>query len=99
MPARPVNQVAMDEVAIDDPVVEKALERRYRARLEMDPLRLAYREADDLAKDAIKRLELPDGGVVRVGRFRITRTFVAGRDVSFSTAARSQVRIGLTDES
>lgn len=98
MPARPVNQLGLDEVAIDDTVVEKALEKRLRARLELDPVRLAYREADELAKDAIKRLELPDGGVVRVGRFRITRTFRPGRDVAFNTAARSDIRIGLIEE-
>lgn len=98
MPARPVDQIAMDEQVIDDPVVEKALDKRQQAKLAKEAPVAAYREADEVAKEAIKRLELPDGGVARVGRYRITKTFVNGRDVSFSTAGRSQVRIGLVEE-
>lgn len=98
MPARPANQLGMDEQVIDDPVVEKALEARLKAKVALEVPRAAYREADDVAKEAIKRLELPDGGVARVGRFRVTRTFVNGRDVTFSTAGRSQTRIALVEE-
>lgn len=98
MGARPVAQVGMDEVTIDDPIVEKALEARLRAKLALDPVRLAYKEADEAAKDTIKRLELPDGGACRVGRFRVTSSVVAGRSVAFETSARRQVRIGLVKE-
>jgi len=43
-------------------------------------------------------LELPEGGAARVGRFRITRTAVAGRSVTFDTKATSRVRIVLVGE-
>lgn len=95
MPARPVQQLAMDEETIADKVVEEALEERQRAKDALDPYRKEYRDAHDAAKDAIKRLELPDGRVVRVGRFRITKEFVPARSVSFDTASRSAIRIGL----
>lgn len=98
MPARPVQQLAMDEEAVDDKVVENALEARQRAKDALEEPRREYREAHAAAKDAIKRLELPDGRAVRVGRFRVTKTFVPARSVSFETGSRSDVRIGLADE-
>ena len=55
-------------------------------------------EADSKAKAAIERLELPEGGVARVGRFRITRTAVPARSVSFETEASSRISIGLVEE-
>lgn len=98
MPARPVGQLGLDEETVDDKVVEKALEERQRAKEALDPYQREYREAHDAAKDAIKRLELPDGGAVRVGRFRVTKTFRPARSVTFETGSRSDVRIGLADD-
>lgn len=82
----------------EDDVVEKALERRLRAKLELDPYRLAYRNADEEARSTLGRLELPDGGVVRVGRFRISKTVQPARSVSFETASKTRTRIALVDE-
>lgn len=94
---RAVEQTGMDEQAIEDATVLRALEERQALREEASELRRQFKEADEKAKAAIARLELPEGGVARVGRFRITRTVVPARSVSFETEATSRISIGLVD--
>ena len=95
---RAVDQTGMDEQAIEDATVLKALEERHELRIEASEARKAFKEADAKAKGAIERLELPEGGAARVGRFRITRTAVRARSVSFETEASSRISIGLVED-
>lgn len=97
MPLRAVEQLALDETVVEDTQLEQALEERQRRRVAASELRREFAEADEQAKSAIAKLELPAGTAVRVGRFRITRTDVPPRSISFETEAKSRVSIALID--
>jgi hypothetical protein len=90
-------QQAFDEVTIEDEDLRLALETRNEKRAEAAEARAAYKFASDRANAEISKLELPVGGAVRCGRFRITRRKVDGRSVSFETAASDRVTIALVD--
>lgn len=99
MAVRTQPQLAMDEQTINDPVIEAALDARQKAKNSLDAVRLKYNEAHELAIGEIAKLELPDGGAVRVGPFRVTRTYVPARTVQpFDTKASSRLRITLADD-
>lgn len=98
MPAKAVDQLAIDEQVIDDKVVEDALEKREAAKADLADVRRDYDQAHSAAVGAIERLELPTGGAARVGRFRVTRSAIPSRSVSFETKASSRVRISLVAE-
>jgi hypothetical protein len=98
MPARVRGQLAFDEKAVEDAALESALEERQRRKEAMDAVRLTYKEAHEAAQAEIARLDLGDGTAVRVGRFRITREYVAARSVQFDAASTSRTRILLADE-
>lgn len=89
------DQLALDETVIADKSAEAAFEALQERKEEMGAVRKLYKAAKELADAKVAQLELPEGGAVRVGRFRITRTAVAGRTVSFDTAPTSRVRIAL----
>lgn len=97
--ATAVDQLGMDEQVIDDADIEAALETRQKRKASLDAVRIDYQEADERAKAVLNKLELLDGRAARVGRFRISRTYIPARTVQpFETAARSQLRIFLVDE-
>ena len=98
MPTKAVAQLAFDEQVINDPTIEAALEKRQAAKVDLADVRAEYTKAHDAAMGKVAELELPEGGAARVGRFRVTRTAVAARSVSFEAAATSRVRISLADE-
>ena|SRR5437867_8524554 len=97
MALRSVPQLALDETVVSDEKLEAALESRQRSKDELAGARAEFRTVDEAAKSLIGQLEL-DEGPVRVGRFRITRTVLRGRAVSFETADRSRVQIALVGE-
>lgn len=90
-----VDQLGFDEQTVEDPEVEAALEEREKRKASLGAVRKVYDEAHEAALAAVGRLELPEGGAARVGRFRVTRTAVAGRSVTFETKPSSRVRISL----
>lgn len=92
-----VEQQGFDEQTIEDPDLKAALEARQSAKQEASEARAAYKFANDRASAEIAKLELPVGGAVRCGRFRITRRQVAGRSVSFDTSDSNRVTIALVD--
>lgn len=98
MPTSVRNQLAFDEQAIDDAKLENALELRQKRKDSLNAVKLQFDEAHEAAAAEIAKLELPEGGAARVGRFRITRQTVAPRSVSFESKASSRVRIALVDE-
>lgn len=95
---RPVEQLGMDEQTIEDSEIEAALEERQKRKDSLGAVRKVYDEAHEAAVAAIAKLELPEGGVARVGRFRISRASVAARSVSFETQPTSRLRISLWGE-
>lgn len=88
-------QLSMDETVIDDPHIAAALEARQDKKDELNALRKEYDEVNDKALAAVERLELPEGRVVRVGRFRIARQSVAAGHVEFDKKASSRLQITL----
>jgi hypothetical protein len=99
-PPRPLHapQLALDEQPIEDTELEAALEERLRRQTIASETRKAFDEAHEAANAEIAKLELPEGGAVRCGRFRIARTSVAARHVAFDAKATSRVRISLIGE-
>lgn len=95
---RAVDQLGLDEQTIEDPEVEAALEEREKRKNSMNAVRKEYQDADEAAKVEIAKLELPEGGAARVGRFRVTRQAIPARSVSFDTKASSRIRLSLVDE-
>lgn len=92
---RPVDQLAFDEQVIDDHAIEGALEEREKRKDALNAVRKEYDQANAAATGAIARLELPEGGAARVGRFRIARVAVPARSVTFDTKASSRIRISI----
>lgn len=93
-----VDQTALDEQVIDDPDVEAALEEREKKKASLQAVRKIYDGAHEAAVAEIAKLELPEGGVARVGRFRVTRSAIPARSVTFDTKASSRIRIAALDE-
>lgn len=98
MGARPVSQLGMDETVIEDDVVEEALETRQKAKDGLSAVRQRYEDAHEKAVQALQRLEMPTGTVVRVGRFRIEKRHVAAGSVAFERRARDRTFISVPDE-
>lgn len=88
-----VPQQGFDEQEIKDAELEAALEERESKKAIAGEHRKAYAESDDKAKGLVARLELPEGGVARVGRFRITRQEVPAKVVHFESKASSRILI------
>ncbi len=90
-------QTAFDEVTIEDADLKRALESRQVAKEAASEARATYKAASDAVAGEIAKLELPVGGAVRCGRFRITRRAVEARSVQFETGASDRVTIALVD--
>lgn len=89
----PQQQLGMDEKVVQIPELESALEERQSAKEALGEARKAYAEAHEAASAEIAKLELPDDTPVRAGRFRITRSAVSARSVSFETKPTTRVTI------
>lgn len=94
--ARP--QLAFDETLIDDDELEESLESREEAKAAAGVARKAYNEANEAAGVEVAKLELPDGKAVRCGRFRVTRSAIPARAVSFDVKPSTRVRITVVGE-
>ena len=95
---RPVEQLAMDETTITDAALESALEEREARKAALSEVRKAYDEANIVAMGEVEKLELPEGAVARVGRFRISRTSVPAGHREFDTKASSRISIRLAED-
>jgi len=89
----PQQQLGMDEKVVQIPELEAALEERQATKEALGEARKAYAEAHEAASAEIAKLELPDDTPVRAGRFRITRSAVSARTVSFETKPTTRVTI------
>lgn len=99
MPTNLDPQLALDETAITNPDLEAALERRLRAQQDVTEVRGTYKVHHKEATRLIEAIaDFEPDTALRVGRFRITKTHIDGRDVSFTTEPRDQLRIGLVED-
>lgn len=98
MPTAVKEQLGFDEQVIEDDDVEKALEERLKRKNSLDAVRKVFDGADTAARAELQKLELPEGGVARVGRFRITHTVSTARSVAFETKSKSRIRIATIED-
>jgi hypothetical protein len=98
MALRNVAQLAFDEEVIDDAAIEAALEEREKRKASLAAVRAEFKEAHEAATTAIAVIKLAAGSAARIGRFRITRTVVAARAVSFETEESSRLSISLVED-
>jgi hypothetical protein len=91
------DQLAIDETVVTDAALEAALSRRLQANDNMAEVRGVFNRADTEARALIDKLGLELDDVIRVGRFRITRTMRQGRSVSFDTQPKERVSISLVE--
>lgn len=98
MPSNLDPQLALDERAISDDELEKALELHLRARDDAAEARGVVKSRKrDVDTALAKHTDFPVDSALRVGRFRITKRLVEGRHVEFDSAPREQLSIGLVD--
>jgi hypothetical protein len=95
-PATRVDQLAMDEIVVQDTTAEAALEERWKRRNSLTAVRKAYQEADETAKGLLLPLVPDDAEAVRVGRFRVTKSVSKARSVAFDTAG-GKVRLRIAE--
>jgi len=93
MPVKSQDQITIDDQIIENPQLEEALEEREKRKASKTAVTAKFKEADDHAKDLINGLGLEENDIVRVGRFRITRTAVEGRSVAFDTEPTERLKI------
>lgn len=98
MPPKPQPQIALDEQIVESAELERVLEDREVAKGAAGEARKKFSTLDELAKGKIADLDLDDGGAVRVGRFRVTKSAVAARSVSFEIDPSMRLSIKATDE-
>lgn len=100
MTTETVDQLGMDEIVIEDSEAEAALEERQQLKERLSDVRKEYKTADDEARFAVARHddELPEGGVVRIGRFRVSKKVRKGRTVSFETEDKVNITIAKADD-
>lgn len=90
-------QTRLDERTIESTELESILEERAGAK---EKAALAVQTAkgfDERARALIDELVTDEEAVVRVGRFRVTKSKVPARSVAFETSPTSRVRISTVD--
>lgn len=90
-------QDGLFDQVIENGELEEALEAREKVKASRAALNLKFKEADEKAKGIIATLDVEVDQVVRVGRFRITRTEVEGRSVAFETDPSERLTIAPVD--
>lgn len=91
-------QTATDERVIEHPAVLEALEERHELKAKARAAAKRAEGADERVKTMLEEFQLPEECVVRIGRFRITRTLTEGRDVAFHVEAKQRTTFAVKDE-
>lgn len=87
-------QLALEEVVVDDPDLEAALEARQAAREKALAARKAFEGADEGARAVAQvQLDAAEGLPVRCGRFVLAERETPGRDVAFVVDPKTRVSI------
>lgn len=92
---RSEDQLGFDEELIENPDVEAALVEGQARKDALASVRKDFNAAHEKTVAALAAIELPEEGAVRVGRFRISKSLVSARSVSFETQESSRLRITL----
>jgi len=90
-------QTSLDEQIIENPALEEALEQRDKKQRSLGGVRKQFKETDDRVKAMLSEIVIDDTAIVRVGRFRITKSPVPSRSVAFDTDPTSRIRITAVD--
>lgn len=90
---RSVDQLAIDERAIEDDTILTALESWQNASEEAKATRAVAKQEKKAAIALLEKLDVQPGSVIRVGRFRITRTVTEAKEVSFTQGAKDSIEI------
>lgn len=90
-------QDGLFDTIIENTELEQALEAREKVKASRAALNAKFKEADDTAKGLISTLDIEVDQVVRVGRFRISRTAIEGRSVAFETEPTDRLNIAPVD--
>lgn len=96
--ARADAQQGMFDREIENTDLVAALEDREKVKASRAALNAKFKEADDKAKALISELDIQIDETVRVGRFRISKSEIAGRSVAFDTEASERLSISLLDD-
>lgn len=99
MALRSVEQLALDEITIEDPELEELLETRDKRKASASATRADLKLAHDAVVVALTaRDELSEEQPIRVGRFRITKKTTPARSVSFDTEPKTRIAIEAVDD-
>jgi hypothetical protein len=90
-------QISMAEHVVEDAALEAALEDRQRLKEAARDAGKAYREADEKARAALAAHPLGDRSL-RIGRFVVSESTVAPREVTFETGATTRLNIKAVQE-
>lgn len=93
----PDAQDGLFDQEIENAELEAALEAREKVKASRSALNAKFKEADETAKGLIAGLDLDVDTVIRVGRFRISKTATEGRSVAFETEPGARLTISLLD--
>jgi hypothetical protein len=97
MPAA-VDQLALDERAIEDPALESLLNQWLNAREDASSASADLRATRKRIEAEAEKLDMGIDTAIRIGRFRIERRMRAARDVEFHTEAKDQLSIKLIED-
>jgi hypothetical protein len=92
-----VDQLALDEKVIEDATIEKLLETRQKARDVASLAAAKAKTASEAAAAAVETLDIGTGAAIRIGRFRIERTFREAATRSFEIGAKEGTKISLVE--
>ena len=90
-------QDGLFDQAIKNGDLEAALEEREKRNNSRKELARQFKEAHEKVGLLLAPLDIKPGTTIRVGRFRITKSAVAGRSVAFDTEPTERLSIGLID--
>lgn len=98
MATKPIAQLGIDETQVDDAELEADLEAREDLRADLSNLRREYETTHKRAVGKIEDrfIDLDPDAVLRVGRFRISRTETNPRSVAFESGA--SIRLVITPD-
>lgn len=98
MATKAVDQLALDEKVVEDATIERLLEARQEARDRASLAAGKAKKASEAAAAAIEGLDIGTGAAVRIGRFRIERTFREAAERSFEISAKEGLKISIAKE-
>ena len=91
-------QQGMFDREVEDGDLIAALEEREKRNNSRKAVAKRFKEQDERVKILLAGQDIEPGEVIRVGRFRVSKSERKGRSVSFDTSDSTQIRISLLPE-